>query len=85
MTIEAEQNPIAQLGHAVLRAPALPVEDIHCDEVQNLIKEMMLTVKDAGGVGIAATQVYRSKQVFIMCSKPSIRYPNAPEMDLQRL
>lgn len=81
MTQATPQNPIAQLGHPILRTPALPVEDVHTDEIKTLIQEMMLTVKNAGGVGIAATQVYQCKQIFIMCSKPNIRYPDAPNME----
>ena len=41
---------------------------------------MLATLKDAGGVGIAAPQVYESKQLFIVASSPNPRYPNAPKM-----
>lgn len=71
---------IAQLGHAVLRARAVEVEDILSDECQQLINTMMLAVSEAGGVGIAAPQIYHSKRIFIMCSKPNTRYPQAPLM-----
>ena len=80
-TPENTTNPIAQLGHPVLRTPALPVEDVHSNDIKNLIAQMMETVKSAGGVGIAAPQIYHSKQIFIMCSKPNKRYPNAPDME----
>ena len=73
-------NPIAQLGHSVLRKRALEVEDILSEECQQLIEKMMSTVSKAGGVGIAAPQIYHSKRIFIMCSKPNARYPDAPLM-----
>lgn len=71
---------IAQLGHEVLRQQATEVKDIQGDECQGLIKLMMEAVSEAGGVGIAAPQIYHSKRIFIMCSKPNTRYPNAPLM-----
>jgi len=71
---------IAQLGHDVLRTKATEVKNILDDECQSLIKLMMKTVLEAGGVGIAAPQIYHSKRIFIMCSKPNSRYPNAPLM-----
>lgn len=71
---------IAQLGNAVLRKRANEVNNILGSDCQNLIQQMMLTVSEAGGVGIAAPQVYHSLRVFIMCSKPNERYPNAPLM-----
>jgi peptide deformylase len=71
---------IAQVGQPVLRQKAQVVEDILGEECQNLINDMMSTVEQAGGVGIAAPQIYKSLRVFIMCSKPNARYPNAPLM-----
>ncbi len=79
-TSNVNKPDIAQLGHSVLRQEAQVVDDILSHECQNLIDEMMDAVNQAGGVGIAAPQIYRSMRVFIMCSKPSIRYPNAPLM-----
>jgi peptide deformylase len=71
---------IAQLGHAVLREVASEVGNINSDECQKLIKTMMLAVEKAGGVGIAAPQIHHSLRIFIMCSKPNVRYPDAPLM-----
>lgn len=77
---ENEKTIIAQLGQPVLKQKAQVVEDILGDECQNLIKEMISTVNEAGGVGIAAPQIYHSLRIFIMCSKPNARYPDAPQM-----
>ena len=36
---------------------------------------------ERNGVGIAAPQVYISKRVIIVASRPNPRYPDAPEMN----
>lgn len=77
---KSNTNSIAQLGHAVLRQRAVEVDNILDDECQQVIEQMMLAVSEAGGVGIAAPQIYHSVRIFIMCSKPSPRYPDAPLM-----
>jgi peptide deformylase len=72
---------IAQLGHPVLRAPVEPVAVPASDEIRSLVADMLLTLRDANGVGIAAPQVYESKAIFIVASRPNPRYPTAPLMD----
>ncbi len=71
---------IAQLGHSVLRKKSINISNVFDKEVQNLIDDLIATVKDVDGVGIAAPQVYESKRIFIIASKPSKRYPKAPTM-----
>jgi peptide deformylase len=71
---------IAQLGHSVLRERAAPVSDVQDTVVQELIDDMMATVAEAQGVGLAAPQVYQSKRIFIIASQPNARYPDAPQM-----
>ena len=72
---------IAQLGNPVLRSIALPVEDIESDRIQKIIDDLMATVAPANGVGIAAPQIAESYRLFIVASRPSLRYPHAPEME----
>jgi peptide deformylase len=79
-TVKNNTHDIAQLGNAVLRQRALEVKDILSDECQQLISKMMVAVSEAGGVGIAAPQIHHSVRIFIMCSKPNNRYPDAPLM-----
>ncbi|KZN38456.1 hypothetical protein N480_12450 [Pseudoalteromonas luteoviolacea S2607] len=74
-------SEIAQLGHPILMEHAKVVEDISSNQCQSLISEMMRTVEQAGGVGIAAPQVFNSVRIFIVCSKPNARYPDAPLME----
>ena len=72
---------IAQLGHEVLRQKAKTVKNINHAQTQNLLDDMIATVKDINGMGLAAPQVYASYRIFIMASHPSPRYPNAPEIE----
>lgn len=72
---------ISYLGHAILRAQTLNVDNITNNVFQDLIDNMIFTVKAVNGLGIAAPQVYENKRVFIIASKPSERYPYAPEME----
>lgn len=72
---------VAQLGHPILRKPAQIVQDISTSDIQQLVTNLIATVIDANGVGIAAPQVYMSKRIIIIRSYPSSRYPNAPMMD----
>lgn len=72
---------IAQLGHAVLRQKAKSVKNIADANIQYLIDDLLATLYETGGMGLAAPQVYESRRIFIMASHPSPRYPNAPEME----
>ncbi len=72
---------IAQLGHPVLRQRASEIDDPQRLEIQELIDDMLNTMADGNGVGIAAPQVHVGKRIFIVASRPSLRYPNAPEME----
>ena len=72
---------IAQLGQPVLREVARQVAHPKDSAVQALIDDMLATVADANGVGIAAPQVFESLSLFIVASRPTARYPGAPEME----
>jgi peptide deformylase len=72
---------ISQLGHPILRKKAKEVENVSDPAIQALIDDMIQTCQDVDGVGIAAPQVYQPLRLFIIASKPSPRYPNAPDME----
>lgn len=72
---------IAQLGHPVLRAVAGKIADQGAPDVEALIDDMLVTVADADGVGIAAPQVFEPLSLFIIASRPNQRYPAAPDME----
>ena len=73
---------VAQQGEAILslRSQEISVEEITRPWMQALIDEMQTTMEIRQGVGIAAPQVYVSRRVIIVASRPNARYPNAPEM-----
>ena len=77
----AEILQIIQLGDPVLRSPAQLVNDIQDERIQKLIDDLIATVVQANGVGIAAPQVAESSRLFIVASRPNPRYPNAPVME----
>ena len=72
---------IAQLGQPVLRGVAGKIADPGDPAVQALIDDMLVTVADADGVGLAAPQVFEPLSLFIVASRPNQRYPSAPEME----
>lgn len=71
---------IAELGIPLIREKSTIVENIKDKNVQDLIDDMIATVQEVDGVGIAAPQVYESFRIFILASHPSPRYPKAPKM-----
>jgi peptide deformylase len=62
---------IARMGHPVLAAPAAPVADPTAPEVRRLVEDMVDTLADAGGVGLAAPQVHVPLRVVIFHVPPA--------------
>jgi len=56
---------IARMGHPVLRRVADPVADPTAPDVAELVRDMIETLEDIGGVGLAAPQVHVSRRVII--------------------
>jgi peptide deformylase len=56
---------IARMGHPVLRRVADPVVDPTAPEIRRLVRDMLETLEDIGGVGLAAPQVHVSRRVVI--------------------
>jgi peptide deformylase len=50
-------------------------------QIRALVDDMLETMRDAEGVGIAAPQVYEGASLFIVASRPNARYPDAPTME----
>ena len=59
---------IARMGHPVLRQVAQPIapEDISSPYIQQLIEDMLATVVDADGAGLAAPQVHVSLRLVLV-------------------
>ncbi len=55
------------MGHPVLREKARPLErsEIRTPEVQRLVDDMIDTMKEYHGVGLAAPQVHESVRIFV--------------------
>jgi peptide deformylase len=56
---------IARMGHVVLRQAAHPVADPTAPEIQALVRDMIETMEDAPGTGLAAPQVHIPLRVVI--------------------
>jgi peptide deformylase len=56
---------IARMGHPVLRAVARPVDDPAGPWVRRLVEDMIETMDDSGGTGIAAPQVHESHRIVV--------------------
>lgn len=56
--------PIRVFGDPVLRTPAEPVEEFS-SAYERLIEDMLETMYEAPGVGLAAPQIGISKQIFV--------------------
>ncbi len=63
---------IARMGHPVLRRPAAPVDDIRAPDLPRLIADMIETMADAGGIGLAAPQVHVPLRLIIF-QVPAVR------------
>jgi peptide deformylase len=70
---------VARLGHPVLRRIAEPVspEAIGAPEIQKLIDDMLETMEDHDGAGLAAPQVHVSRRVVVYGVEANPRYPDA--------
>ena len=74
-------SEIAQLGTPVLRQKAEAITEVSSLETQQIINTLSVTLASTQGVGIAAPQISISKQIIIVASRPSTRYPHAPLME----
>ena len=64
---------IARMGHPVLRAEARRLEkaDVNSAAVQRLIDDMIDTMVEYHGVGLAAPQVHEGLRLFVAAINPS--------------
>src|SRR5215470_8912855 len=75
---------VTRLGHPVLRQVAKIVapETIDRPEFQQFIDDMIETMHEYDGVGLAAPQVHVSQQVAVLEVTKHPRYPDAPSVPL---
>lgn len=76
---------IAQIGHPILRqrAAEVPPEVIKTAAFQTLIDDLVETMRDANGAGLAAPQIYEPvRLVAIQVDGNNPRYPHKPPIPL---
>jgi len=75
---------VAHLGNPILRQVAEPVspEAIGAPEIQQLIDDMLETMAEYDGAGLAAPQVHVSRRVVIYGVEANPRYPDADAVPL---
>ncbi|MBI4597076.1 MAG: peptide deformylase [Candidatus Omnitrophica bacterium] len=75
---------VARLGHPVIRMPseAVPKESITSAQTQRLIDDMIETMRDYDGVGLAAPQVYVNRQIAVIEVADNRRYPGEGKIPL---
>ena len=61
--------PIYVYGHDALREETEPVQD-NTDELQQLVDDMIETMYNASGIGLAAPQVGRNERMFVVDVTP---------------
>jgi peptide deformylase len=57
---------VAVLGNPILRVPGEPVKNVQAPEIQRLIDDMIETMREYRGIGLAAPQVHRSLQLAVI-------------------
>ena len=61
---------IARMGHPVLLQKALGVADPTAPEIRRLVQDMIETMEDASGAGLAAPQVHVPLRLFVFRVNP---------------
>lgn len=75
---------VAQMGHPVLRevAEEVPVDLIPTPGFQSFVDDMIDTMREYDGAGLAAPQVHESLRVVVIESMDNPRYPDADQIPL---
>jgi peptide deformylase len=75
---------IAQLGHPVLRQRAREItpEELASPATQQFIDDLVETMRDASGAGLAAIQVHNAVRIVAVEVKDNPRYPYKPNIPL---
>jgi peptide deformylase len=75
---------VARLGHPILRQVAQPVPpgEIRSPEIQRLIDDMVETMREYDGAGLAANQVHTPRQIAVIEVVANSRHPDAQQIPL---
>jgi len=74
--------PIVNYGHPILRKKGAPVESI-TPEIRQLVSDMLETMRDASGVGLAAQQIAQAIQLTVVDITGVEDRPSTLEIDGQ--
>ena len=75
-------HKIARMGHPVLRKPAEQVINPTAPRVQELIRNMVETMQDADGTGLAAPQIHVPLRVVVFFVSYDANEENTDEKDI---
>jgi peptide deformylase len=64
------------------KAEPVPVERIRSPEIQRLVDDMVETMREYDGAGLAANQVHTLKRIAVIEVTGNPRYPDAPQIPL---
>ena len=75
---------IVTVGHPVLRQRAVEVtpEDLVLPDTQRFIDDLIDTMRDANGAGLAANQIHETVRVCVIEVNQNPRYPYKPDIPL---
>lgn len=75
---------VARLGNPVLRKTTEPLSlgELRSPAIQRFIDNMIETMNDYDGVGLAADQVHESRQIAVLEVANNPRYPKKPAVPL---
>lgn len=75
---------VARLGHPIIRSKTTPLtsQEIQSRDIQTLIDNMIETMRDYDGVGLAATQIHIARQLAVIEVRNNLRYPDTPHVPL---
>lgn len=75
---------IATIGHPVLRKVARPLtrDELAGEAMQRLVDDLVDTMRDAAGAGIAANQVHEAVRICVIEIQDNPRYPYKPNWPL---
>ena len=78
---------VARLGHPVLRqrADPVPVDEIRSPGVQRFIDDMIETMREYDGAGLAANQVHALQRIAVIEVQGNPRYPDVAQIPLMVL
>ena len=71
-------RPILKMGEPLLwqESAHVPIDAIRSSEIQNIIQDMMDTMRAANGAGLAAPQIGVPLQIVVFGFQSNSRYPN---------